>query len=348
MRRFLLTMILISPIMAMAQITITSADFPANNDVVERVVADTFLQVDPNPTGTNYTWDYSNLTAMAATADTFLPLSATPPAYTFFFLGAANRAVALGGGQDFGQFQLADGYQFYNVTNGGVNDAGFAGSINGIPIPARYDQPDRLFVLPLNFGDDYSSTSAIDISIPNLVDYSRTIDRFTEVDGYGTLYLPNDTFQVLRTKSTIAQVDSISFQGAPFPLGIPQDITEYKWMAKGQKWPVLTITQINIFGAGITTQVQYKGSVTMPVGTQQVAASEWQLYPTLLQNGQPLQLKGETTGPLNVRWINVAGQVVANQSTSSATFQVPNLSAGQYWVQVWDNQQMKVMAVQVQ
>lgn len=335
------------PFACFAQITITQSDMPAIDDIVTRSIADTFIQVNPAPTGTNFTWDYSNLNAIASNADTFQSLSSAPGAFTFFFLGAANRAVSLGVEQDLGQLQLSDGYQFYNVTSSGFFDAGFAGSVNGIPIPARYDQPDRIFAFPMDYTDTFSSSSVIDITIPNLVSYVREVDRFTEVDGWGTLYLPGDTLQVLRVKSTIDEKDSIDIQGSPFPIAIPRQVTEYKWLAKGEMWPVLTIREINVFGAGITTQVSYKNGNAFPVGITPVHAAGWQLYPNRVQSGYALQLTGTMENEVNVRWINVAGQVVATQQINTPTFSAPALPVGQYWVQLWDDRQMKVVPVQL-
>ncbi len=345
-RLFLL--LFLFPFTISAQITITDSDMPAVDDVIVRAVADTFLQVDPTPTGSNYTWNFSNLNAIATQADTFQAFSAAPAVYTFVFFGAANRVISLNVNQGLGQLQLSDAYQFFNVTTTGFFDAGFAGSVNGIPLPARYDVPDKIYQFPLSANDTFSSSSTIDITIPNLVSYKSRVDRFTEVDGYGTLYLPGDTFDVLRVKSTVDQLDSLDVQGSPFPVAIPRQTIEYKWLAKGEGTPVLQINQINVIGTGLTTQVLYKPGANPPTSVNLPQDPAWQLYPNVVSPGETMQFSGNAQGALHYNWINIAGQVVDRGATRATHLAVPALPKGWYWVQLWDDQQMKLVEVLVQ
>jgi hypothetical protein len=79
--------------------------------------------------------------------------------------------------------------------------------------------------------------------------------RHNYVDGWGTLYLPTDTFEVLRVRSVLTRTDTV-YVTTPFPFGftLPEpEAVEYKWIAAGMGGPVL---QINTTG-GIAAQAEF-------------------------------------------------------------------------------------------
>ena len=55
--------------------------------------------------------------------------------------------------------------------------------------------------------------------------FSQDQVRNNVVDGWGTLYLPADTFQVLRVKSTLQRSDSIYIEQFSFGFRLPEPET---------------------------------------------------------------------------------------------------------------------------
>lgn len=83
-----------------------------------------------------------------------------------------------------------------------------------------------------------TSFSEFTLSVPTLFSFTQRQWRYNEVDGWGTLYLPADTFEVLRVKSTLERTDSAYVEqfGQGFTFPEPETI-EYKWIAQGMDLP---------------------------------------------------------------------------------------------------------------
>lgn len=334
MRIFTLILTLSFTIPGFSQITITQADLPSGGDIFTRAIADTFLQLNPAPTGANYTWDYSTLTSLTTTTDTFLSMSQVPFQFSFLFAGSANQALSFSLDQAIGQVQLNDVYRFFNSTSSAYTDAGFAGSINGIPLPMIYDVPDKLYALPMEMADTFYSQSDAEFTIPNVITYARSVDRQNYVDGYGTLYLPGDTFQVLRLRSEVLQRDSIMVSGSPTPIVVQQATTEYKWMAKGSGLPVLQINTLQVGGASITTQTTYYTNPSAPVGIQTQRPQAFNVFPNPVGSGQSIHITMQGEAHEIIRMWNHQGVLVGEWTVTPGrqTIQLPALPKGMYFM----------------
>ncbi|MEY3237857.1 MAG: hypothetical protein RI883_1958, partial [Bacteroidota bacterium] len=103
-----------------------------------------------------------------------------------------------------------------------------------------------------------------------MIDFNPIVDakwnqhreRTTTVDGFGAIITPYGTFDVLRVKHDIIEVDSIyytfPFVGALWiPIPIPTS-HEYEWWANGEKEPILRITTNEVLGNEIVTAIEYR------------------------------------------------------------------------------------------
>lgn len=243
---------------AMAQITITSADMPMAGDTVR--FRNSATTADMADTGPGHQWDFSGLQPLAEGADTAVTVGSTPLLYQFFFNNAllypqhkadfAMRGPAIGAQG----VTVEDLYDYFKSNSAGFRNVGFGATINGLPTSVQRDPVDWIYRFPLNYGDQDSSFSHFQIAVPTLGYYGQDQLRRNEVDGWGTLILPADTFQVLRVKSRIERTDTVYIEqfGIGFALPVPE-IVEYKWLAPGMDEPVLQVTNMG----GANTLVRF-------------------------------------------------------------------------------------------
>ncbi len=238
---FCLVFCSLSPLFS--QITLDQTDMPVAGDTL-RVSVTNAVPAGYANTSMDTTWNYAALEAQSQRVDTFVTVSATPAAYQLFFvlLGGANLASPKTSSLIPG-LPVSQGFTFFKNNATSFSDLGSAYTIQGIPLPAKYDIPDKQYQFPMTPGLTWASTSSFAITVPNLAYYSTQRIRSNLVDGWGTLTTPYGTFQTLRVKSMLTIHDSIYIDslGAGFPVN--RNIIEYKWLAKGKGIPVLQINE---------------------------------------------------------------------------------------------------------
>jgi len=226
----------------LSQITINQSDMPSQGDTIRTSTGLNLDFTDIAETGENFTWDFSQLLPVSQTVDTFIAPSLTPIFYWPFFLLNSNLASPVIGDLPIPNLPLSDVFAFYNNSSSNYKDMGFAATLGGIPLPFKYDSPDILYDFPMNYGNADSSESGYGFGVPGIGYILSERKRVNYVDGWGTLITPFGTFEVLRQQSIVTEYDSIFIDSLNFGAPITRNYTEYKWLAKGMKIPVLQIT----------------------------------------------------------------------------------------------------------
>lgn len=251
--RWFALLFLICPIVMQAQITITRNDMPQSGDTV-RVMNAQIGNIGSRlaATGPNFNWDFSDLQPAQDELLAYRPGIQTP---YFFFLTAYGVKVA----DEINLFvtSFRNVYDFYNLNNNRLAITGRGITIEGLPLPAFYSDPDEQFFLPLTYGRRDTSTFAWGLTVPTFGGYQSRGGRLTEVDGYGTITTPFGSFECLRVRSTLRIIDSVSFNGLNLNLP-PRTEVEYYWLAKDEKAPVLKARGTSFFGNFTPQQVQYR------------------------------------------------------------------------------------------
>ena len=285
-----------------AQIMITQADFPSAGDTM-RYQTTLAGNVDLTLTGPNVTWDFSDLQPLLPGADTAVTVSSTPLAYQFFFnnpiLYAAHDADYAMKGTEFGfqQLQVEDVYDYYKKTTNAFSNVGFGARINGLPASVRRIPVDRIYALPLQYGDTDTSFSAFQLDVPNMLFFGQQQQRMNEVDGWGTLILPTDTFEVLRVRTVLDKHDTLHVQQFGFGFGFnePQTV-EYKWLAQGMDAPVLIVTTVG--GVPTTARFHYDPGAITSVA-EITARPEPQVFPNPAQHTLTIVMRAPANdGPM--------------------------------------------------
>ncbi len=244
-----------------SQITINNNDMPSAGNVFFTAKASQ-ISLDYATTGQNMTWDFSMLDTLSTKTDTIRTVLSTNAVYVAMFNNIFDQEhlasfAYQGDNSNLSNnfIQIDNVYYFFQNTNNHYSIVGFGAVVNGVPTAAKYNDPEKYFDFPLNYGTSDSSVSIWSISVPNFGYYGQTIRRNFKVDGWGTITTPAGTFQCIRVKNLINTrdtfyIDSLSF-GTAF--NRPEQ-TEYVWITTGEGIPVLKATGSN----GNITNVSYK------------------------------------------------------------------------------------------
>ncbi len=271
--KILLLFCFLSPIVLFAQISITDADFAeADESVIMSITTDN--SIDFVTTGVNHTWDFSNLTLETQRFRGFMGMSGVPT-----FVYAAFVATVLTDYQasyylpatdlplndisGFLPISITDVNQYTRKTSNAITSIGYSLNIEGNTIPVRSDTIETRYKFPMYYGDSYSSRGYTNLDMNPFFDaiFRQYRQRYTEVDGWGNITTPYGSFDALRVKHTINEIDSIRIDVFGnltwIPIPVP-DSYIYEWLANGEDDAILRITTTDILGTETVTGIEYK------------------------------------------------------------------------------------------
>lgn len=328
-------------IAAIGQITVDQSDMPSAGDTIRKSIGLDIDLTDPEDTGEDYLWDYSQLIPAVQVVDTFVTVTQTPFFYWPFFLLSANLASPLIQDSPFPQLPLTDVYGFFNKTGSKYEDVGFAATLFGIPLPFKYDDNDVLYKFPMNYGDVDSSESGYEFGIPDVAYIKVEKKRINTVDGWGTLLTPYGSFEVLRVKSEVTEYDSIYLDTLGIGVPVTREFIEYKWVGKGHGLPLLLVTD-NLLGF----VVEYIDSVrTITVGGEEdypLVNTEASVFPNPTNKIINIKFEGSPGGEAVIRLYEMKGKCLFESKifgTSRVTVDLEqlNLKPGQYLIKIDHN-----------
>ncbi len=311
----LITVLSVFTNLLVAQITITSSDMPSVNDTVRLSETNNIQGLDPVLTGTSFSWDFSTLISTTQRIDTFFSVSSTPFVYQLFFnnlfLYPDHKASFALAGQDVGipQVSISEVFNYIKNSSSVYDNVGFGSNINGIPSSTQNIPVDREYNFPINYGANSSSSSEFAISVPTFGHYGQTLERNDTIDGWGSLTLPNGTYDVLRVKSILNKVDTTYLDLLGFGTTIPRpEEIEYKWLANGKVVPLLKV----ITNGGVVTQIEYQDDpliVTSVIESNKI--DNVTIFPNPTQNHLVIDLKSNFSGNLKVNVKDILGKNMA-------------------------------------
>ncbi|WP_460502515.1 hypothetical protein, partial [Hymenobacter agri] len=326
MRRLLPFLLLTAaPALAQTSPVIDRTDMPsltAGVDSLRLSVANPVLPATAPPLsqrGANQTWNYAGLVPTSQRVESYVPASvitATSLFYAFTFgpAGGVNRATVaspqalpLPAGVGL-PLPISDTYQFYNLSAAAAaqqdfRSVGFGATLSGTAIPVTYAsqaQQDVIYRFPLSFAsqpDSSASFFSTPAAIASAGYLSQKRKRVNRPDAWGTLTTPFGTFQTVRVVTKLIDHDSVAIGGTPGQ-GFDIPLTrEYKWLAKTQHVPVLTITTRVLAGQETITGVEYRDIYRriIRLGTRDAALDAGlAAYPNPSAAGSPLTLSVPT------------------------------------------------------
>lgn len=289
----------------LSQIVINKSDMPQKDDTVRVSLGLNPAIIDLSETGENYTWDYSQLIPFQQRVDTFVNVTSTPAGIIFMF--TSDFAVRMANLPPLPGVEISDAYQYYKSTNSAYKNTGFAISMQGFPIPASFTSPDIIYEFPLEYGNSDSSASGVAMNIPNTGYIEVDRNRVNHVDGYGTLITPYGTFDVIRVKSEVTEYDSIYLESQETGVALPYSYTEYKWLGKNQKAPLLTARS---YLGGVI--VEYVDSVrnTLGIAENNIQISKPKIFPNPVTSTANLEFDLKQQSPVALSINDITGKTV--------------------------------------
>ena len=232
-------------------------------------VAPDFL-ADFESSGPGWIWDFTELAVVDSTVTLVEDISEASFTAQFVFNGfdpeyQADHFYTFLNIPDFGDFggdvgipvQLDEVVGYHQIAGGTYNQVGLGMSLSGLELPIPFEDVDEVHPVPLTVDATLESTAAYEVVVPATLTYVVDQTRFSEVDGYGTLLLPDGTsHEVLRLKSTVSSEDSVYVDLAEQGFAFERETVTYLWLGDGgMPWMEVTTT------LGIPSVVRYQGTV---------------------------------------------------------------------------------------
>lgn len=294
MRLILLTLLLTSSYFGKSQITVSSADFAVTGDTV-RMSSANDPTIDFLTTGPNQSWNYSYLLPTNQVLNKYSDISGlgalitlaygmfAPPKYqASYHLPSTNLPLDQVSG--FLPIEISDPKTFSRLTSDSLAAVGYALSIEGNEIPFKADTIEAYYKFPLDYLSSYEGMGHIDIDM-NPYYEGRWIQkrwRSSEVDGWGTITTPYGTFDALRVRHTITEIDSlqISFLGSPMWVELPIPMNySYEWWTNNEKDAILRINTRRVGGNEVVTDVSYRDNYISLAAINEKENVEISVYP---------------------------------------------------------------------
>lgn len=273
MKTLLLTAFASFSVVITAQITITSADFATVNDTVRMSMA-MDPAIDFMTTGPNQNWDFSSLTPNDQKLVEYNNLSNVSflieLAYGTF-AAAKYKATYTKPSTNLPIDQLSgilpisisDPKSYYRLTADSMSMVGYALTIEGNEAPFKSDNIEAYYKFPITYGSTYSGYGYTNVDLNPFYDgaWIQKRTRNSDVDGWGSITTPYGTFNAIRVRHVIDEVDSvlISFLGSPMWVEIPVPLNySYEWWTNGEKDAILRINTRRVNGQEIVTDIEYR------------------------------------------------------------------------------------------
>lgn len=321
-----------------AQITITNAVFPAVGDTLHYAFGNQPGAINQiyTPPGGGQQWDLSGLQPTQFW-DQVMKNPQTGPS-SGNFPGATVLTSQVNSNAEV----------YWQVTGNQVTDMGYFGLDElGLGLNLLFKKIPALenAWAPVNFFDLHQSASNVltafdaPIAPPILLNLVPTADSFrirvtyqriSAVDAYGTLSIPNGSFDVLRKKQTEYKSMAVDVKVAPLgwidistiggqqllPLGT-DTITTFHFLNDVSKEPIAICT-LNT-SQNQVTGVQYK-AVPPPVGTNTPVQNELSVltWPNPVQHTLNVRFTTEKGAMFQLQLINAQGQIMLEQKIDAS------------------------------
>jgi hypothetical protein len=180
-----------------------------------------------------------------------------------------------------------------------------------------------------------NSHSVLSLDVPTVAYYGTDQYRNYVVDGWGTINIYDQSFDILRVKSTLVGFDSIAvnFNGLPFGIQLPKDITTYQWISTVNKVPILEVISTAGGLGGGQLQIQ-TADIYQDMAVAEMAGPVVDVYPN--PSSDILRIAG-CKGNAQAIIYDMQGNVVWSGNIIASQLDVASLESGAYMLLVKEN-----------
>jgi len=313
-----------------AQITITQADVAPLGFVIFRGTDTTFTETPIGPGGTNMSWDFSGI--VDDTGDT-LAISDPSVFPAFSNFPSSNIAIINGGGTAYGI-----------LNSSSLSIIGQTATVAGTDIVVDVNPPEIVVDFPANYNDSYFNSSIAYGAFPYTaqagVDSARiksVKDKQVDIDAWGSLIIPFGTFNVIRTKESIIQYDTVDAHLTGFPPIVPPSwtnvqanethTTHFTYWANGIGFPVMEADSLEATGEVNVTWLLQSPTASIK---EQTSLTNALVYPNTAKDLVTIRLTNSSAATIEVT--DVLGKQVKKLSEQkiASTLNVSDLTEGIY------------------
>lgn len=319
---YTISLALLSAIAVLAQPTITEVNMPQLGDMPTRgICSDIPNALTLNAeTGANYSWNFSGLTEISTA--TFDFIEAADSYWPGDFTGSTHCGIA----------PDEDAYTFYSISNAALETDGYRVIVApGDTVEQDYTDSEIILDLPAT----YNSSGTDNFSGPGFAASTNITASGTlsyTCDGYGTLQLPNGTYQnVLRYHADRSETLSVS----GFPAGTVAK-EQWIWVSADYRFWLLLMENISdpINGASSTVWYQKTPIAVNPTGIADVSEEGFSVYPNPVAANGTLQLSSALNVDESVQLFDTQGRMVKNMNEATSAVSLDGVNAGIYVMKV--------------
>jgi hypothetical protein len=276
------------------QITLESTDYLQSGDTA-RLSQATDPGIDFYSTGINSVWDFSYLQAETQTLfDPLLVANAgfliqmrfgnfAPAEYMSDYYSSFSGLPF----DQFGSFlpvNIEDVFRFTKISQDSISYTGYSMLVDSNEVPFQSDTIEVPMKFPMSFGDAYNGRAYSKVDFNPIFNgiFIQYRQRETVVDGYGSLITPYGSFNTIRVKHTVQELDSLYADLFGFATWIPLQLPTqniYEWWAKDELVPVMKIETQFINGDEVVSLVEYKDTYLGLTNSIISTEINFELYP---------------------------------------------------------------------
>ena len=287
--------------------------------------------IDPGPSGTDLSWDFSEITS-----DGNSILYALDPAQTPYhdFYPDANIAF---------NYNNEDAYSYGLSSHSELLNLGTVSIQNSIEIILYYSNPAILMAYPFHYNDTFDDTFFGSFTSGTLeVHQSGSITSLA--DGWGSITTPYETYSsVLRVKTESTQIDSAWMNGS-FVYASTTHYTDFEWYAPDIHMPVFSINVSENSGVSDTTG-RY---LTTPQGISGAhkPSENMVLFPNPATDNTTVLFHANNTNAVTITVTDLSGKEmihlvrdIPSAGTQNIRLRLESLRAGIYLVNLNDGKE---------
>lgn len=330
-----------------AQITVGVNDFSDGGDTV-RISTTMDPSIDFLSTGPNSTWDFSGLTANAQKLLDYDDLSNAGTLVQFMFGTFApnnykatnslpNSDLPLDQMSAFLPVSIEDVRLFSKNATDSITSVGLSMVIQGTEVPVKSDTIETRYKFPMNYMDEYSSRGYTLLDMNPIYNgiWVQYRQRYSIVDGWGSITTPYGTFDALRVKHQIDETDSLflDFIGQWFELPVPRSYI-YEWITNNELEPILRIKTSEFGGNETVTGIEYKDIyLGLDAG---IIENELGLTVGPNPTSGLIKIKG-ITAECNYQLINSVGSIIGEEELKNGQIDISQHAQGVYLLKIFND-----------
>lgn len=354
----IITCLLILPSCFFAQITINSSQFPNVGDTLRMSVGIIDQSIDFQISGPDQNWDFSTLILDSQVVNQFKPISASSSFSQLYFGSFApleyranyfTEELAFPISSNMGSpIPIEQVIRFTQLNSDSMSIVGYAMTTNGTEIPVKSDIIEKVYDFPLVYDNSWQSKGFTVLNLNPLYNliFKQAKERYSVIDGWGTITTPFGSFEALRIKHIIYEVDSLYFddgssQGQWTIIPVPES-HEYEWYSNTEKNPILKITTNINLGVEIISNITYRDIYRESLNLTEKHTLSTRVFPNPVTNNLYIQ----STSKLDELEIcSLEGKIIEHIQPNAFFYNLntSSMAPGSYLVKLKSSDQFQIV-----